>query len=253
MNCKVLLAALLSAFAVVGVSSCSNDDDDSKNDGGVFSGRKLQSYDDYKFVWNGNKVSKIISTSEGEGGSVREHAMTISYNGKKATINWDEECAPAVANLNDKGFISSWASLDSWGSDYAHGSAFSYDENGHLVSYNVDSTSGKINYNSDGDITSASIDGERVSFSYTDSNVSKPIENKGNLMLMSEWGIMWDWEYFYWFGIYGKATAHLPVKVGTTKFHWNLDKQGYPTSCEVEEWDAYEGESSTSTISFKWN
>lgn len=62
-------------------------------------------------------------------------------------------------------------------------------------------------------------------------------------MLMSEWGIMEDWEYFYWFGIYGKSTKHLPVKVGDNTFDWTLDSQGYPISCKV--YDAEYDESFT--------
>ena len=65
----------------------------------------------------------------------------------------------------------------------------------------------------------------------TNNKVNAPIENKGGIMLLSEWGIMWDYEYYYWFGIYGKSTKHLPVKVGNNTFDWTLDKQGYPTKC----------------------
>lgn len=91
-----------------------------------------------------------------------------------------------------------------------------------------------LTYDSNGDIIKqeSSYDySNGYKYTYTNDQVKTPIENKGGIMLLSDWGIMWDYEYYYWFGIYGKSTKHLPVQVGPNTYDWTLDEQGYPIKC----------------------
>lgn len=118
----------------------------------------------------------------------------------------------------------------------------SYNENGQMTHWECQDPDYpnyneccNIFYDGNGDITRIYPSyGDNKTFVYVNDSVTSPIENKGGIMLLSDWNIMGDWEYYYWFGIYGKATKHLPVKVGDDTYNWTLDKKGYPTSCKVE-------------------
>ena len=245
---KIFGMAMLAMFACVNFTACSDDDDDNGGGGGAAAGgRKLKTmYREshggskyYEFAdakWNGNK---LISFTDGDDTPDEENRMTITYSdGNKAFIG-DYELT-----LNAKGYAET-ADFD--GYEYS----FSYNQAGQMIRW--ESGDGDeyctISYNSDGDIINASSSYEgSKSFTYTNAEVTSPIANKGGIMMLGDWGIMWDWEYYYWFGIYGAATKHLPVRVGDATFSWTLDSQGYPTQCVVDDPES-EG---IATYHFEW-
>lgn len=240
------LNAALAFVVMMSISSCDNDSNDGTGGPSALMGRKLLSYTETssygsettQFIWENGHI-KAFHDTEGD------YGFTVSYNGKQADIRELNGETIAIANLNKNGFIGSWERLDDY---YPEESYFQYDNQSHLVSYEDGVGSrGKIVYNNNGDIASASINEEKVTFSYTNEVVRTPIENKGAIMLMSDWHIMWDWEYFYWFGVYGKATAHLPVRVGSKSFEWTIDNNGYPTRCVIT--NQYDEQSE---IKFEW-
>lgn len=233
---RFLGICLLAMTACVNFSSCSDDDDDRKGSTpSINQGRRLKAiytdgnYPYYYFAnaqWDGNK---IISFMDGEDLSDESNRMSITYSGESAYIN------EYTIKLNDKGF----ATQANFGGDEHQ---YSYNENGQMIRWELKdpdypnySECCNIFYDGNGDITRIyNTYDENKTFVYVNDTVTSPIENKGGIMLLSDWGIMLDWEYYYWFGIYGKATKHLPVKVGDNTYNWTLDKKGYPTSCKVK-------------------
>lgn len=248
---KFLCLALIAVFTCVGFTSCSDDDDDDAGSGPVEPNRerklKTMYYVDnesgfvyYGFSnpqWSGDKLIAFC-----DGDYRPDNKRTISYSdGNKAFVGGDIEMT-----LNEKGYALY--------ADY-HGWSFAYNENGQLVNWHDDDDYEfcTLTYNADGDIINAesSLYGSKM-FEYTNGTVTSPIENKGGIMMMNNWRIMWDFEYYYWFGIYGKATRHLPVKVGNDTYDWTLDGQGYPAKCVVtyaEDADYSEG---SDTYYFEW-
>lgn len=243
---KYLGVAFMAMLACVNLTSCSDDDEDNPGPGVVEpgTGRKLKAiyYEresaygggvEYEFgnpQWNGDR---LISFCDGNEQPEEDERMSITYlDGNKAEIRinpYDHE--PAIVTLNEQGYAQSI--------DFGYSSiyTFIYNDNGQLISWRGsegDNEYCNIHYTSDGDISriDGSYSGDNT-VAYTNSTVTTPIENKGGIMLMAEWGIMWDYEYFYWFGIYGAATKHLPVQVGNVTCDWTLDNQGYPTVCEI--------------------
>lgn len=233
---RFLGICLLAMTACVNFSSCSDDDDDRQGSTpSINQGRRLKAiytdgnYPYYYFAnaqWDGNK---IISFMDGEDLSDESNRMSITYSGESAYIN------EYTIKLNDKGF----ATQANFGGDEHQ---YSYNENGQMIRWELKdpdypnySECCNIFYDGNGDITRIyNTYDENKTFVYVNDTVTSPIENKGGIMLLSDWGIMLDWEYYYWFGIYGKATKHLPVKVGDDTYNWTLDKKGYPTSCKVK-------------------
>ena len=248
---KIFGMAMLAMFACVNFTACSDDDDEGGGGGGAAAGgRKLKTmyresgsgYKSYEFAdakWSGNKLA---SFTRGDEAPEEELRMTITYaDGGKAFITRTEyDCE---VTLNAKGYAET---ANFGGSEYV----FSYNQAGQMTRWESDGGEYcTISYNSDGDIVNASSSYEgSKSFTYTNTEVTSPIENKGGIMLMGDWGIMWDWEYYYWFGIYGAATKHLPVRVGDATFSWTLDSQGYPTQCVVND---PEGDG-VDTYHFEW-
>lgn len=233
---RFLGICLLAMTACVNFSSCSDDDDDRQGSTpSINQGRRLKaiyrdgSYPYYYFAnaqWDGNK---IISFMDGEDLSDESNRISITYSGESAYIN------EYTIKLNDKGF----ATQANFGGDEHQ---YSYNENGQMIRWELKdpdypnySECCNIFYDGNGDITRIyNTYDENKTFVYVNDTVTSPIENKGGIMLLSDWGIMLDWEYYYWFGIYGNATKHLPVKVGDNTYNWTLDNKGYPTSCKVE-------------------
>lgn len=176
-------------------------------------------------IWYKGKLQSFIY---GEYPDNEKDRMSIEYlSDNEASIYRLGNGEPEIIKLNNAGFATK-----------AFGYYIRYNQNGQITSlenaeYNDYCA---LTYDSNGDIikheASYSDDDDFVKiYYYTNNKVNAPIENKGGIMLLSEWGIMWDYEYYYWFGIYGKSTKHLPVKVGNNTFDWTLDKQGYPTKC----------------------
>lgn len=233
---RFLGICLLAMTACVNFSSCSDDDDDRQGSTpSINQGRRLKAiytdgnYPYYYFAnaqWDGNK---IISFMDGEDLSDESNRMSITYSGESAYIN------RYTIELNDKGFATK-----AYFGGYEY--LYSYNENGQMTHWECQDPDYpnyneccNIFYDGNGDITRIYPSyGDNKTFVYVNDSVTSPIENKGGIMLLSDWNIMGDWEYYYWFGIYGKATKHLPVKVGDNTYNWTLDKKGYPTSCKVE-------------------
>ena len=233
---RFLGICLLAMTACVNFSSCSDDDDDRQGSTpSINQGRRLKaiytnpSYPYYYFAnaqWDGNK---IISFMDGEDLSDESNRISITYSGESAYIN------RYTLELNDKGFATK-----AYFSGYEY--LFSYNENGQMTHWECQDPDYpnyneccNIFYDGNGDITRIYPSyGDNKTFVYVNDSVTSPIENKGGIMLLSDWNIMGDWEYYYWFGIYGKATKHLPVKVGDYTYNWTLDNKGYPTSCKVD-------------------
>lgn len=235
---KYLGAALLTMLTCVNLTSCSDDNDDNKTPGIVKPGetRKLKTIyykngnsdeQRYQFnnpVWNGNRLISFCDSNDEEDRmflSELETSITLNGNGYAIDASFGY-----TFTYNKSGQMTSWKGDPNWGNEYCN-----------------------IYYTEDGDINrvQGSYSGSK-SFEYTNATVTTPIDNKGGIMLMSEWGIMWDFEYYYWFGIYGKATRHLPVRAGQATYDWTLDNQGYPTTCVVKGLD-YTGER---TYHFEW-
>ncbi len=239
----------LAMLALVNFTACSDDEEESGSSGGTINGdRNLKTvyadygggdkwYDFSGAVWDGGKVTSFC---QGETANDVENRMSITYSSNKAYISDGGDNHKIT--LNGNGYAEE---ADFYGETYS----YTYNADGQMTSWRGDEGFCTISYNSDGDILSVNSDYyDGVLFDYTNADVTKPIDNKGGVMLMSEWGIMEDWEYFYWFGIYGKSTKHLPVKVGDNTFDWTLDSQGYPISCKV--YDAEYDESFT--YHFEW-
>ena len=179
-------------------------------------------------AWDNDKLLSFEST---------EGRSTITYSdGNKAYINNRE------ITLNSQGYA---IIIE----DVTNTSTLTYNEDGQLTAYNCDEDPGGVNenykmtisYNADGDITSTEdpYEGTRQ-FSYTNTNITKPIENKGGAMIMEMLDLNVLYIDYYYFGIFGKGTKHLPVKIGTTTLDWTLDDKGYPESCVVndpEDWE----------------
>lgn len=242
----------MAMLACVNLTSCSDDDDDDNKKPGIVepgNGRKLKAlyseYDGsgdrwYEFgnaKWDGNT---LVSFCDGDNQPEESNRMTITYlDGNKASIiNGSDDDEPTIITLNQQGYAT-----------YAFNYKFTYNENGQMKSWASSEYDEYCNiyYTKDGDINTIESSDGTSSFEYTNATVTTPIDNKGGIMLLSDWNIMWDYEYYYWFGIYGKSTKHLPVKVGDVTFNWTLDSKGYPTKCEVKD-NSY----SDYTLYFEW-
>lgn len=248
----------MAMLACVNLTSCSDDDDDDNKKPGIVEpggSRKLKAvysgyFDDIYFYyyynpkWEGNT---LISYSDGDcddNGHIEESKMTITYLDKNmASILDGDNNEPVILTLNDQGYAieAKYASNES-------AYHFTYNKSGQMTSWYAGKAQYcNIYYTKDGDINTIESSDGKSSFEYTNATVTTPIDNKGGIMLLSDWNIMWDYEYYYWFGIYGKSTKHLPVKAGDVTFNWTLDSKGYPTKCEVKD-NSY----SDYTLYFEW-
>ncbi len=240
-------------------AACGDDKDDSSSNNGP--SRKLLSItrtdEEGTFIQYGNpkwENGRLISFQEG---SDAADAYWINYSGTTAEIKCgQDDYDPGLVVLNENGC----AILADYGEEYK----YSYNSNGQLIrwenSYMGNISYCNISYNLKGDVSyveykySDSYYGTE-DFEYTDLTVFAPIPNIGNIMLMNDWRIMTDWEYYYWFGIYGKAMPHLPVRVGRSTFSWTIDDQGYPIKCVVNRNVYHIGsqfDSETYTYNFTW-
>lgn len=152
---------------------------------------------------------------------------------------------------------------------------FSYNDDGQLIKYKCKSYRDDeytITY-SNGDIISVNCDSEeswdsfKTSVQYTNSVVTKPIENIGGVML---WDDCFDvdldeFEFVYYAGLLGKGTKHLPVSYREddgqddweeVKMEWSLNASQLPTMVKLSA-EYYVSEKDwTGTwddeVSFKW-
>lgn len=238
-------------LALGNFTSCSNDDDNGDstlgivNPGGsrklkaIYSGNK-NTPNDYRYCefvdpkWDGNTLRSFCYGNYRE-----ENKLSITYLADNKAEMEDTYGDIEYITLNN----------DRCATD-AFSYRFKYNENGQMTRWEVDyndDTYCDIYYTKDGDISSFVLRGSWfygesiTSLEYTNTTVTTPIENKGGIMFFSEWGGLEDYlSRYYWFGLYGKATRHLPVKAGEASYEWTLDGQGYPTKCVAKE---YEGDS----------
>lgn len=232
--------------------------EDDKDEPSAGTSRKLlsittigDSYTNIEFANPKWSNGRLVSFQQGNDA---DDVYSINFSGSNAAISYGTGHEPTLVALNNDGYAVS----------ASFGYEFTYNSAGQMTYWKSTSSSTSsqycdISYDSNGDISKleyyiSSYDGKKTAiFAYTDSNISTPIPNKGGIMLMSDWNMMWDWEYYYWFGIYGKAIAHLPVKVGDSTFSWTLDGDGYPIECVVVKKDnGYYPTTYTKTYKFTW-
>lgn len=238
---RTILYAAMALVLSVGFVSCS--DDDEPADGASNGGRKLISiyepkYGEYEYldpVWeNGKLVSYIDGNDEAD-------RMSIIYlDNNKASVKLSPDASPRIITLDVNGYVT-----DGWHMEFA------YNSDGQMVWYTSNYGTMQMYY-SGGDAIQyeKNYSGgrtESVQFVYTNSEISTPIENKGGIMMITDLDILEDYEYLCWFGIFGKATKHLPVEVIIERdygsdpylsserkiyaYEWILDEQGYPVKC----------------------
>ncbi len=165
----------------------------------------------------------------------------LTYNGNSVVVDdgWHDVdyCA-----LNSQGFVTEFAIM----------SNMTYNSDGQLVSYDdVDEGSYTMTY-VEGDLTKIvntkpSNKTYTRKLTYTNDVVTTPIENKGGIMFYEFWGILSSYEAWYWSGLVGNASKHLPVKCDEDTIEWTLDDKGYPSKCVYH--DDYYG---TYTLVFTW-
>lgn len=236
---KFITMAIFALFLFVNFSSCSSDDENSEN--GVVkpsTNRKIKSikstyplydgsvyYDVLNPTWDGNTMTSFISGNGEE--PIERDRMTIEYGDDNEALIFDGGDPDRII-LDENGY----AKTAFFGSYRYY---IFYNSNGQMRQwYNDNDEYCVLTYDNNGDIIQQETSDNMYNgykYFYTNDKVKTPIENKGGIMLLDSWGIMWDWEYYYWFGIYGKSTKHLPVQVGDSTFDWTLDEQGYPIKC----------------------
>ncbi len=241
---KYLSAAFIMMLACMNFTSCSDDDEEPNSGNSVFgNGKKLSAwYYNYNYngreeyyysfanpVWNGNMLTSFKCDYNEDLGVWDEYNITYLSDNEAQIADIDSYYGLSTFNiyLNEQGYAES---MDLGGGYSIYD--FTYNSDGQMTAWSWGNWYCNIYYSEEGDITQLVSNNGVYSFSYTNSTVTTPIENKGNIMLLSDWKVMDDYEYFYWFGIYGKAIKHLPVKVGDVTFDWTLDSEGYPVECE---------------------
>lgn len=298
MKAKNFLIGMMVVSAGLGFVACSNDDDtptgnpvDNINE--VFPNGLVSSIT-RETSWSGTEkfISDIIRDKDGRVTSMkyRGDLYQISYptstTVKVTTIDeYDDYDTPVpyvrTFSLGKNGFISDFTERE--GSD-VFSFHLDYDNDGRITS-RTDSYSGnyghgtskiKITYNDAGDIVRVDMESESVddgreeksssviSVEYTNSIITKPIENKGGIMFYDEWfDIDFDEDLcLYYAGLLGKATAHLPLSIrqveeyvyagekdsydSTTDMNWTVNSNGLASSVTIV--DEYE----TIKFSFNW-
>lgn len=243
---RTILYAVMALVLSVGFVSCS--DDDEPADGASNVGRKLISiyepkYGEYEYldpVWeNGKLVSYIDGIDEAD-------RMSIVYlDNNKASVKGSADGKPWIITLDANGHMTEGLNME-----------ITYNSDGQMVGYTSDYCTMQMDY-SGGDAIKYEKNytnyynvwtgSQSVQFVYTNSEISTPIENKGGILMITDLNIIEDLEYFCWFGIFGKASKHLPVEViwesdpGSNpysspkrevyEYEWVLDEQGYPVKC----------------------
>lgn len=241
---RTILCAAMALVLSVGFVSCS--DDDEPADGVSNGGRKLISiyepkYGEYEYldpVWeNGKLVSYIDGIDESD----RMSIVYLDNNKASVKLSADDD-TPSIITLDANGHMT-----DGWDTKIA------YNSDGQMVWYTRDYCDLLMDY-SGGDAIKYEKNindnygrTDIVQFVYTNSEISTPIENKGGILMISDLSILDDFEYLCWFGIFGKASKHLPVEViwesdpgsdpysspkrEVYEYEWVLDEQGYPVKC----------------------
>lgn len=99
-------------------------------------------------------------------------------------------------------------------------------------------------------------DKDTYTVEYTSASVTRPIENVGKLMNFDIFGFdNFESTYFYYAGLIGKSTAHLPISVLEAEdgdiesytYDWTLNSDGYPI-----QFKEYEGGKLDDTYAYSW-
>lgn len=273
---RTSMMASLMCMLALNFIACSDDDD--KNEGGsivnpsnVFTGERPKSISGVSLTYDAKGLLTGITSDDGRKVTFEYHNVTKAVNQQnyvRMTVIDTEYNDTYIyeMELNEQGFVKyceqtvpdSDGDTETWN--------FKYDAEGHLIYMKYTDGIDKdritettnITYK-DGNIieTSTIADDEPGKFthtiSYTSDKVSKPIENKGCIMLFDETlGVdMDDMALIYYAGLLGKATKNLPVKSTdeenyTSEFIWTLNNNGYPTQVVIKE-NGYEDK-----ITFEW-
>ena len=247
----IFTSMLLCVPVCFALNSCS-DDDDSPNPG---SGKQLMSImnvtDGYAVFKDAvYENGKLVSFSEGDDNY--NYNYRLELRGKEASIiETSSDGEPYTVDLTIENGLATSADFSDeiYDFQYTKDKIMSGWENG-------ETSCCKIKFDADGDI----IEGDIIStityickeqtWRYTDSKVTSPIPNKGNIKLYGKWDIMYDYEYYTFFDVFGNGPKHLPVKVGNCSYDWTLDSDGYPTKVLITYTD---GEyKSDQELSFTW-
>lgn len=267
----VALVAISLSFA-----SCSDNDDNDPNNPGatatpkpeqVFTQGIPQTYGDYNITTNAaglvTEVSDdwdVMTFDYTPVSRATQYQLTITMKEKSESEAW----CKVYCQLNNQGFISHALQVyddgdeDTWD--------FTYNADGQL-SKMVRSEGGDevtvLTY-TNGDVTKVTCtdedgDYDEYVISYTDSNVSAAIDNKGGIMLFDmTLGVdMDEMDVAYIAGLLGKSTKHLPVRNVETGYEdeyetyaWTLNSNGLPTQMVATthySWGNHED-----SVPFKW-
>lgn len=258
-------------IAAIGLSSCSNNDDEPKDSqsveptiGNVFSQGLPAEADGYSFTTNdkGQLTSIISDDSVIATFEYGEFTRAATYDVLMKTINYYGN-NDIYIQTNAQGYATHAIKISSDGDNDTETWDFEYNSDGQLISMNSsDEGEFRITY-TNGDITKVVETGygnrSEYVFNYTDQENPKAIPNKGNIMFFDEiyYVDMDVIEIAYFAGLLGKSTKNLPVGCvdaddpdDVRSFKWNLNTDGLPDELKiVESWD---GNEYIDTYRFSW-
>lgn len=248
---KFLTAVLV--IATFGLTACSNNDDEPKNNQpvepstkNVFSQGLPTESDGITFTTNDKgQVTSIFSDDSNiaiitfEYGEFTRDGNTYDVLMKER--DWYTDCDMYI-QTNNQGFAIHALEVN-FNEDYAtYTWDFEYNSDGQMISMKTNSGGSetfKITY-TNGDITKVVEDDwegrhYETIFNYTDAAHPNGIPNKGNIMLYDEiFNVDLDaMDLVYFAGLLGKSTKNLPLERiesnNTEKYNWGLNNNGLPT------------------------
>lgn len=259
---KLSVASLVMATVCINFSSCSSDNDDKSSPdtpvvvgpSNVFTGLTPKSVMGTTFTYNSNgQVIEILTQDGDKYKFTYGSGLTTRVTNPDNTIRVESEEYIFNLEIGNNGFIKyceqtkKWKNeIDTWEFGYNSDSQLNY-----MKRSEGDNEVTNITY-SNGDITRVRMhaeDDSRVKddyvIEYTSESVTNKIENKGCIMLFDQtFGIdMDEFWVFYYAGLLGKATKHLPVSqtdmlddgpYKTELYTWQLNSDGYPVLLQTE-------------------
>lgn len=241
-------------MAVSVLASCSNNDDEPKNDhpvepsiGNVFSKGLPKVVDGFTFTTNDKgQVTRILDSSwqditfeYGTFSRAEDYEVLMKIRYTDSERNEEDKCDIYI-QLNNQGFahhalqIYADSETDTWD--------FEYNANGQLTRLKRSESDDNFNIiYKDGNITNVIEDygdGEHEEFAlkYTNAKYQQAIPNTGNIMLFDDlfYIDMDEMGMAYYAGLLGKSTKDLPVSGSftngfTRSYDWTLDN-GLPIS-----------------------
>ena len=235
--------ALIAGF----VTSCGDDDDDDE----VFVQKRLVK------LTKGGESSEFKYDSDGrcvaynffKDGEIYVKS-SYKYEGNTMTIESYNNGTPETysATLNSKGYLES--------RDFVHGKfKYEYDNQGHLIAEYYHNENGSVDTTKyeweDGNLVKKDNGTLVISYKYTNSNYTSPIENKSRFHFFNPY----SFDNVYDF-LLGEACKNIPVSLyesvgskvsggdmvldnleaeGELPFQWAFDNDGYPTKMQYTE------------------